>query len=117
VNYPAICVDVGSKISGQITRVVGAQWIRGRRRNCLRSSRAQTIHYKGNRNRLAVCSFTPELLRLLGQARCYLVRPGEGDHSIWYLPITKLHFMVDSKIKSRHTANAVLKQAGLPKQF
>jgi len=56
-------------------------------------------------------------LRLLGQARCYLVRPGEGDHSIWYLPITKLHFMVDSKIKSRHTANAVLKQAGLPKQF
>jgi hypothetical protein len=26
-------------------------------------------------------------------------------------------FDVDSKIKSRHTANEVLKQAGLPKQF
>jgi len=24
---------------------------------------------------------------------------------------------VDHKIKSRHTANAILKQAGLPKQF
>ena len=39
-----------------------------------------------------VSSFTPELLRLLGQAGCYLVRPGKGDHSIWYSPITKLHF-------------------------
>jgi hypothetical protein len=64
-----------------------------------------------------VSSFTPELLRLLGQTGCYLVRPGKGDHSIWYSPITKLNFTVDSKIKSRHTANAVLKQAGLPKQF
>ncbi len=26
-------------------------------------------------------------------------------------------FVVDNKIKSRHTANAVLKQAGLPKGF
>jgi len=56
-------------------------------------------------------------LRLLGPAGCDLVRPGKGDHSIWYSPITKLHFKVDSKIKSRHTANAVLKQAGSPKQF
>jgi hypothetical protein len=29
----------------------------------------------------------------------------------------QVNFVVDSKIKSRHTANAVLKQAGLPKQF
>jgi hypothetical protein len=44
-----------------------------------------------------VSSFTPELLRLLGHAGCYLVRPGKGDHSIWYPPITELHFTVDSK--------------------
>ena len=41
-----------------------------------------------------VNSFTPELLRLLGQTGCYLVRPGKGDHSIWYSPITKLHSTV-----------------------
>jgi hypothetical protein len=41
-----------------------------------------------------VSSFTPELLRLLGQTGCCLVRPGKGDHSIWCLPITKLHFTV-----------------------
>jgi hypothetical protein len=32
-------------------------------------------------------------------------------------PLTKLRFPVDGKIRSRHTANGVLKQAGLPKQF
>ncbi len=32
-------------------------------------------------------------------------------------PNHRAKFVVDSKIKSRHTANAVLKQAGLPKKF
>jgi hypothetical protein len=36
---------------------------------------------------------------------------------MWYSPITKRHFPVDNDIKSRHTANEVLKQAGLPKEF
>jgi len=62
-------------------------------------------------------SFTPELKRLLLAANCHFVRTGKGDHEIWHSPITKLHFVVDAKIKSRHTANAVLKQAGLPKYF
>ncbi|MCA3000519.1 MAG: type II toxin-antitoxin system HicA family toxin [Burkholderiales bacterium] len=62
-------------------------------------------------------SFTPELKRLLLAAGCQFVRPGKGDHEIWRSPITQLNFVVDSKIKSRHTANAVLKQAGLPKGF
>lgn len=53
----------------------------------------------------------------LRQAGCRFERQGKGDHEIWFSPITKIHFPVDSKIKSRHTANAVLKQAGLPKQF
>jgi hypothetical protein len=62
-------------------------------------------------------SFTPELVRLLTASGCYFERPGKGDHDIWYSPITNLRFPVDSKIKSRHTANAVLKQAGLKKAF
>ena len=64
-----------------------------------------------------VSSFTPELKRLLKEAGCRFVRPGKGDHDIWYSPNTGMHFPVDQKIKSRHTANAVLKQAGLPKAF
>ena len=62
-------------------------------------------------------SFTPELKKLLSEANCYFERPGKGDHEIWYSPITQRRFVVDSCIKSRHTANIVLKQAGLPKYF
>jgi hypothetical protein len=62
-------------------------------------------------------SYTPQLKRLLLAAGCEFVRQGKGDHELWRSPITRTHFVVDSKIKSRHTANAVLRQAGLPKQF
>ena len=53
----------------------------------------------------------------LSEAGCTFVRRGKGDHDIWYSPLTNRNFVVDGKIKSRHTANAVLKQAGLPKKF
>jgi hypothetical protein len=62
-------------------------------------------------------SFTPELKKLLLEANCYFERYGKGDHEIWYSPITERRFVVDNSIKSRHTANAVLKQAGLTKAF
>jgi hypothetical protein len=62
-------------------------------------------------------SFTPDLEKLLKTAGCRFVRPGKGDHDIWFSPNTGIYFPVDSKIKSRHTANAVLKQAGLKKHF
>ncbi|PIG93420.1 type II toxin-antitoxin system HicA family toxin [Gloeocapsopsis sp. IPPAS B-1203] len=62
-------------------------------------------------------SFTPQLKKLLIEASCYFERQGKGDHEIWYSPITQRYFVVDGLIKSRHTANAVLKQAGLPKAF
>ncbi|MDR7147339.1 type II toxin-antitoxin system HicA family toxin [Rhizobium sp. BE258] len=58
-----------------------------------------------------------ELKELLQKAGCQYVRPGKGDHEIWYSPISKRHFTVDHGVKSRHTANETLKQAGLPKAF
>jgi len=62
-------------------------------------------------------SFTAPLKELLLKAGCRFERQGKGDHEIWFSPMTEIRFPVDSKIKSRHTANAVLKQAGLPKHF
>ena len=64
-----------------------------------------------------MANFTPGLKRILTDKDCRKIRQGKGDHEIWYSPINDRHFVVDSKIKSRHTANAVLKQAGLPKKF
>lgn len=64
-----------------------------------------------------MATFEKELMEILSRNGCNFVRNGKGDHQIWYSPISRCHFTVDSKIKSRHTANAVLKQAGLPKNF
>ena len=61
--------------------------------------------------------YTPKLKKILQEAGCYFDRPGKGDHEIWCSPKTRIKFVVDNSIKSRHTANAVLKQAGLPKHF
>lgn len=61
--------------------------------------------------------FAPELKRLLREAGCYFVRSGKGDHEIWFSPMVGRNVTVDSKIKSRHTANAVLKQSGLEKKL
>jgi len=62
-------------------------------------------------------SFTPALKAKLKESGCIFERSGKGDHEIWYSPISNHRFVVDSAIKSKHTANAVLKQAGLPKSF
>jgi predicted RNA binding protein YcfA (HicA-like mRNA interferase family) len=54
---------------------------------------------------------------ILKQNGCYFVRRGKGDHDIWYSPTTNCHVTVDSKIKSRHTANEILKQSGISHHF
>ena len=64
-----------------------------------------------------MATYTPKLKEILRAHGCSYERPGRGDHEIWYSPITDRRFPVDHKILSRHTANAVLKQAGIPKQF
>jgi hypothetical protein len=46
-----------------------------------------------------------------------MVRQGKGSHEIWHSPISGQNFAVPIGIPSRHTANAILPQAGLPKAF
>ncbi len=57
------------------------------------------------------------LTKLLRESDCYFLRQGRGDHEIWYSPKTQRKISVPTKIKSRHTANAILKEAGLEKAF
>jgi hypothetical protein len=61
--------------------------------------------------------YSRDLKQHLKEVGCCFERQGKGDHEIWFSPITNIRFVVDNRIKSRHTANAVLKQAGLPKKF
>ena len=55
--------------------------------------------------------------KILNDNGCTFVRHGKGDHDIWYSPISKIRFTVDTKIKSRHTANVIMKQSGLKYKF
>lgn len=55
--------------------------------------------------------------RLLLEHGCRCVRPGKGDHEIWHSPISGRNFTLDASCRSRHTANAVLKQAGIAHKF
>jgi hypothetical protein len=51
------------------------------------------------------------------EAGCEFVRHGQGDHDVWLSPLAKRPLTVPVKIKSRHMANKILKDAGLPKAF
>lgn len=61
--------------------------------------------------------FDRALRELLRNAGCTFVRQGKGSHEVWHSPMTNLSFAVPVGIPSRHTANAILRQAGLPKAF
>jgi hypothetical protein len=64
-----------------------------------------------------MAGYTPKVKEILRANRCYFERLGRGDHEIWFSPITGRRFPVDHRILSRHTANAVLKQAGVPERL
>jgi predicted RNA binding protein YcfA (HicA-like mRNA interferase family) len=58
-----------------------------------------------------------DLAAALEKGGCWMVRSGKGSHEIWFSPMSGRHITVPRSTKSRHTANEVLKQAGLEKAF
>lgn len=64
-----------------------------------------------------MADYEKKVRELLRQNGCKFVRHGKGDHDIFYSPITDTNFTVDSTIKSRHTANAIMKQSGIDYRF
>jgi predicted RNA binding protein YcfA (HicA-like mRNA interferase family) len=63
-----------------------------------------------------VKGFGKEVRDMLTAAGCAFLRHGKGDHDIWSTPSGQ-RIVVPVKIMSPHTANAILKDAGLPKAF
>ncbi len=64
-----------------------------------------------------MANYTRKLKGILRDNGCSFHRQGRGDHEIWYSSLSKCYFTVDGAIKSRHTANKTLQDAGLDKQF
>ena len=54
-----------------------------------------------------------DLIQLLRQHGFELKRQGRGDHEIWWNPKSGVRLT----LRSRFTANGILKEAGLPKAF
>jgi predicted RNA binding protein YcfA (HicA-like mRNA interferase family) len=57
-----------------------------------------------------------EIARLLRQAGWIPTKGGKGSHEKW-IDASHKRVVIVPRSKSRHTANEVLKQAGLPKAF
>ena len=60
-----------------------------------------------------MADYTRQVLKLLSDNNCYFVRRGKGSHNIWYSPVMDRPFTVVAKIENRHTANGILKDAGI----
>lgn len=60
--------------------------------------------------------FYHDLTAILAEAGWRRVMSAKGSHEKWR-HADKAHAIIVPRSKSRHTANAVLKQAGLPKVF
>ena len=64
-----------------------------------------------------MADFDRALRMILRDHQCYYLRPADGSHELWFSPINNRKFVVPHHIKSRHTANGALKQAGIGKRL
>ena len=64
-----------------------------------------------------MAEYEKKVRKLLAENGCRFIRRGKGDHDVWYSPLSNQTFPVDGEIKSRHLANAVMKQAGISHHF
>ena len=64
-----------------------------------------------------MAEYEKKVREILLKNDCEFLRHGKGYHDIWHSPITNKNFPVDVKIKSRHTANEIMKQSGINFRF
>ncbi len=64
-----------------------------------------------------MAEYEKKVREMLRQNGCSFVRHGKGDHEIWHSPINNKNFPVDTKIKSRYVANAIMRQSGIDFHF
>jgi len=64
-----------------------------------------------------MAEYEKKVRKVLSENKCRFVSRGKGDHDVWHSPITGASFPVDTKIKSRHMASGIMKQAGINHRF
>lgn len=61
--------------------------------------------------------FYKDVVDFLNANGCQQLRKGKGSHAIWTSPHSDTPFTVPRKILSRHTANKIMKDAGIDHKF
>ena len=64
-----------------------------------------------------MAEYEKKLRHALSQHGFTLLRRGKGSHDIWYQPDSHIKVTVPNKIKSRHMANVILKDAKINVKF
>ena len=64
-----------------------------------------------------MAEFEKRVRQIMKNEGCVFLRHGKGDHDVWMNPSNGEQATVPVKIKSRHTANGILKQPGIVYKF
>ena len=64
-----------------------------------------------------MADYEKKVRKVLSENGYSLKRRGKGDHDIWYNPVLRKSISVDGVIKSRHSANELMKEAGIKHKF
>jgi predicted RNA binding protein YcfA (HicA-like mRNA interferase family) len=62
-------------------------------------------------------NLSPAIRQILKKAGFVWFRTGKGDHEIWKHTVNGKRVTVDAKVRTKHSANKILRDAGLPKAF
>ena len=62
-------------------------------------------------------TYYPQLLKLMREHGCEQRPGGKGSHEKWWSPRSERVVIVPRSLKSRHTANSVLKDLGIDVKF
>ena len=64
-----------------------------------------------------MAEYEKKVRKILKENGYSFLRQAKGDHEMWHNPILNKSVSVDGKIKSRHSANGILKEAGIKYKF
>lgn len=53
------------------------------------------------------------VVEILKRHNCSYIRQAKGSHEIWYSPLSSRKFTVHFTVASRHSANKILRDAGI----
>ncbi|WP_430444079.1 type II toxin-antitoxin system HicA family toxin [Sphingorhabdus contaminans] len=64
-----------------------------------------------------MADYGKDVRQILRENGCRFVRNANGSHELWESPLSGNRFVVQHNLKSRVSANSIMKQAGISHKF